>query len=308
MRSLIVTNMYPSPARPALGSFVRDQFMALQRIGDIEAELFAFEPGGAGAYARGGAELRRKYRRARFDVVHAHFGLTMWPALAARGAIRAVTLHGNDLVHPRSRLITLAGLRLMDLPAVVSDEQARGVPPWSVRREVSVLPCGIDTSRFRPIPRPEARAALGLTPDGPFLLFPHDPARSVKRYDRALAVAGEVPLLTLGAVAPEQVPLWVNSANAVLIPSEWESFGLAVLEALACEVPVLATPTGIAPEVLADVAGTLCSPFELQKWREALAPHLLAEDPRVQARARAEEFSADRMAQRVVSAWRRLLG
>jgi glycosyltransferase involved in cell wall biosynthesis len=79
------------------------------------------------------------------------------------------------------------------------------------------------------------------------------------------------------------------------------------LEALACEVPVLATPCGIAPQVLDGVAGTLCSPFDAQIWRDALAPHLAGDDPRVDGRARAEEFSADRMAQRVVSAWRRLL-
>ena len=59
-----------------------------------------------------------------------------------------------------------------------------------------------------------------------------------------------MPLLTLGAVDPTEVPLWVNAANAVLVPSDREGFGLAVLEALACDVPVLATPVGIAPEVL----------------------------------------------------------
>jgi teichuronic acid biosynthesis glycosyltransferase TuaC len=307
MRSLVVTNMYPSAARPALGSFVRDQVTALRRIAEVELELFSFPPGGASAYARGAAELRRRYRGVRFDVVHAHFGLTVWPALAARGDVRAVTLHGTDLVHHRSRPITLAGLRLMDLPAAVSEPLAGQVPRWSVRGEVRVLPCGVDTERFRPIPRGEARAALGLEPEAHFLLFPADPRRPEKRHDRALAVAGEVSLLTLGEVEPAQVPLWVNAANAVLVPSERESFGLAVLEALACEVPVLATPCGVAPEVLAGVPGTLCAPFDPQTWRDAVAPHLAADDPRVPGRARAEAYSADRMAQRVVNAWRGML-
>ncbi len=307
MRALVVTNMYPSSARPALGSFVRDQVRALQRIPEVELEVFSFAPGGASAYARGAVDLRRTYRGLRFDVVHAHFGLTVWPSLAARGTARAVTLHGTDLFHPRSRLITLAALRMLDLTAVVSEPLATQVPRWAVRGEVSVLPCGVDTDRFRPIARRAARTELGLDPDGPFLLFPADPARTEKRYDRALAVAGQVPLLTLGAVAPEQVPLWVNAANAVLVPSQRESFGLAVLEALASDVPVLATPCGVAPQALADIAGTLCSPFDLLTWRNALAPHLALDDPRVDGRTRAEEFSADRMARRVVSAWRELL-
>ena len=134
---------------------------------------------------------------------------------------------------------------------------------------------------------------LGLDPDRPYLLFAADPARSEKRHDRALALAREtgVELLTLGAVAPELVPLWVNAANAVLVPSEREGFGLAVLEALACDVPVLATPVGVHPEALADVAGTLCAPFDLISWRAALEPHLSATDPRVGGRESAALFS-----------------
>src|ERR1019366_8000540 len=79
MRALIVTNMYPSPEHPALGSFVRDQVEALRRLPDVELELYAFDPGGPGAYLRAAADLRRRYRRASFDVVHSHFGLTAWP-------------------------------------------------------------------------------------------------------------------------------------------------------------------------------------------------------------------------------------
>ena len=308
MRALIVTNMYPSPAHPALGSFVRDQVEALSRIPDVELEVFAFDPGGGGAYVSGARALRRRHGRDRFDVVHAHFGLSAWPAFAAPAKTRAVTLHGTDLAYPRSRVITVAALPLLDLVATVSEPLASTVPRWAVRHRTAVLPCGVDLQRFRPIPRADARRALGLDPERPCLLFPADPARPEKRHDRALRVAGDVPLLSLGTVAPADVPLWVNAANAVLVPSEREGFGLAVLEALACDVPVLATPVGIHPEVLAGVAGAYCGPFDPAAWREALAPALAAADPRIEGRERAERYSADRMAARVVAAWRGLLG
>jgi teichuronic acid biosynthesis glycosyltransferase TuaC len=307
MRALIVTNMYPTGERPARGSFVRDQIEALRRIEGVDAEVFAFAPGGGGAYLRGAAGLRRRHRGDRFDVVHAHFGLSAWPAFAARGDVRAVTLHGTDLAHPRSRAITLAALPLLDLVATVSEPLGHEVPGWAVRGTRAVLPSGVDLRRFRPIPRPEARAALGLDPDRPCLLFPADPARAEKRYDRARAVAGDVPLLALRQVPPERVPLWVNAANAVLVTSEREGFGLAVLEGLACDVPVLATPVGVAPEALKDIDGTHCGPFDAADWRAAVQPYLVAEDPRVHGRARAERFSTDRMAAQVVAAWRSLL-
>ena len=299
MRALIVTNMYPTAERPSLGVFVRVQVEALRRLG-ADVDVFAFAPGSAAAYLRAARALR-SYRG--YDVVHAHFGLTAWPALAARGTHRVVTVHGTDMANSRSRAITRAALPRYDLIAAVSKELAASVP---TKRDVAVLPTGVDTDRFRPMSRAEARAELGLDPRGPYLLFPADPSRPEKRYDRAQAVAGDTPLLDLSGVVPAEVPLRVNSANAVLVPSDREGFGLATLEALACDVPALATPVGIAPVALDGIQGTYCAPFDERAWREALAPHLAAPDPRIAGRARAGEYSADRMAQRVLDAWRSL--
>jgi teichuronic acid biosynthesis glycosyltransferase TuaC len=303
LRALVVTNMYPSEDAPQRGSFVRDQVEALRRHPDVDVELFAFDAG-LRSYPRAARELRRRYRHERFDVVHAHFGLTAWPAVAARLGPVAVTLHGNDLFHPRSRAITRAALPLTALPATVSRAFSELVPGAGTARRVAVLPCGVDMERFRPIPRAEARVRLGLDPAGPYLLFPHDPARPLKRYDRAREAAGDVPLLTMGAVAPEEVPYWINAANAVVVPSQDEGFGLSVIEALACGVPPLGTPVGIHPVALQGIDGAFCEEWDAERWRAALRPLVEAADPRVDGRDRAELFSADRMAARVVEAWR----
>ena len=139
----------------------------------------------------------------------------------------------------------------------------------------AVLPCGPDLGRFRPLPRAEARRQLGLDPDGRYLLFPANPERAEKRADRAaeVAAASGAELLTGGAIDPERMPLWVNAANAVLVTSDYEGFGLACVEALACDVPVLSTPVGIAPFALAGIAGTLCAPFDAARLeRRRCAP------------------------------------
>ncbi len=299
MRALIVTNMYPSDRHPALGSFVKDQVDALERTGAVALDLYAFEPGG---YPKAAVGLTR---RRGYDIVHAHFGLTLWPALAAGGRKRAVTLHGTDVAHPRSRAITLAGLRAMDLVCAVSQPLADMIPRWAAKPVV--IPVGVDTHRFKPIPRAEARAALGLDPSQPCILFPADPARPEKRFDRAQQLAKGAKLLTLGDVEPDRVPLYVNAANAVLVTSEREGFGLATLEALACNVPVLSTPVGIAPEVLNDVQGTLCAPFDSQVWGDALRARIRDQDPRIEGRPVTERYSTDAMAAKLLDAWRALL-
>jgi glycosyltransferase involved in cell wall biosynthesis len=325
VRALVVSNMLPDPSHPERGRFVRDQVAALRRLDELEVELYEFSPGPR-ALARAGLDLRRRFagraslrpggasrprRRPSFDIVHAHYGLTAWPALGAPARVRALTLHGTDLHNARTRAATCAVLPLIDVLAAASAPLARELPGRHSRAgRAQVLPCGVDLERFRPLAREQARAELGLRAGVPYLLFPADPSRAEKHHERALALARavEVELLTLGAVDPRRVPLWVNAANAVLVPSAREGFGLSVLEALACDVPVLATPVGIHPCALRDVGGTLCAPFELASWRAALEPHLQVPDPRVDGRWSAERFSAEKMAARVACAWRAALG
>jgi teichuronic acid biosynthesis glycosyltransferase TuaC len=306
MRVLVVTNMWPTPERPALGAFVRDQVEALRELGSVEVELYAFAGGGTRAYARAARELRRRFRGERFDVVHSHYGLTAWCALALRGPPQLVTFHGTDLSHPKVGPLSRRVARFVDLPAAVSARLGRAeLPGAGVRRRVAVLPCGVNLERFQPQPRQEARERLGLDPDGRYLLFPADPARPEKRHDRAreLADRAGAELLSYGAAHPDEVPLLVASANAVLVTSEREGFGLATLEALAADVPVLATDVGIAPLALAGVDGAHCSPYDTDRWLRALEPHVRAENPRIDGRARAALFDRNRMAQRVFEAY-----
>ena len=67
----------------------------------------------------------------------------------------------------------------------------------------------------------------------------------------------------------EVVPL-LSVADLFLLPSEQESFGLAALEAMACQVPVVASRVGGLPEVIDDgVTGSCTHPMLLTRWRRA---------------------------------------
>jgi teichuronic acid biosynthesis glycosyltransferase TuaC len=225
-----------------------------------------------------------------------------------------VTFHGTDVRH---RVVGALSRRLAHRAEVESgvsralyrEEGGRpGLP--RVAGASAVLPCGPDLQRFRRIPQVEARQELGLDRDARLLLFPANPIRPEKRHDRAvrLAEACGAELLTGGSIEPDRMPLWVNAASAVLVTSENEGFGMACLEALACDRPVLSTPVGIAPFVLSGVEGCLCAPFDTESWSAAARAHLADPDPRVRGAHRAGAFSAGRMAERVIEVYRDMVG
>ncbi|HEX4730511.1 MAG TPA: glycosyltransferase [Solirubrobacterales bacterium] len=311
MRVLVVTNLVPDETTPQRGRWVRDQVVAVRARG-IEVEEFGF-PRGRSNYLPAVRRLRALLRRERFDLVHAHYGLAGWVARLAGARPLLVTFHGTDVRHPvvgplSHRLAWRADLIAGVSRALFEEEDGRpGLPPVP---GAAVLPCGPELTRFAPVPRAAARAALGLDPEGRYLLFPADPARPEKRHDRAaaLAAATGARLLTGGSIEPAAMATWMNAADAVLVTSDYEGFGMAAIEALACDVPVLSTAVGVAPYLLAGISGCLCAPFDADKWAAAARPHLDASDPRVAGAARAATLAAGPMAERVIEVYRHLTG
>jgi teichuronic acid biosynthesis glycosyltransferase TuaC len=311
MRVLVVTNFVPDAGAPQRGRWVRDQVEEIRRLG-VEVEVFSFPPG-ARQYIPATRRLRRLLRdQPRFDLVHAHYGLPGWCARLAGASPLIVSFHGTDVRHPVVGRMSRRLIRRVDLAVVVSAAlflEENGRPGLPLMHGSAVLPCGPDLSRFGPLPRAEARRELGLDPAGRYLLFPANPARPEKRADRAreLAEACGAELLSGGAIEPDRMRLWINAANAVLVTSDYEGFGMLCVEALACRVPILSTPVGIAPFFLDGVDGALCAPYDLPAWTAAATPHLEAADPRIDGAERAAWLSSARTAERTIEAYRDVL-
>jgi glycosyltransferase involved in cell wall biosynthesis len=220
--------------------------------------------------------LVRLMRRGRYDVVHTHlYRAGLYGRLAARLARVphvVATEHslGDGIIEGRRitrgvKALYLAAERLGEMTIAVSGPVAGRLEAWGVPdRRISVVPNGIDSAAFRfdPALRRSARARLGIDDDalvigGVGRLEPN------KRFDlliRASArLAGATVLLVgdgsertpLGALAREvgarvmftgavpRVHDLLCAMDVFAAPSEQETFGLAVLEALACGLPAV---------------------------------------------------------------------
>jgi len=173
-------------------------------------------------------------------------------------------------------------------------------------RKVGVVPCGVDLEGFRPENRPEARIRLGLDPGDTLLLYVgrFDPLKGLHRLLEALpGLLGRHPSLRLllvggdgpdasstlelrrlardlgvaervafaGRVAREKLPPYYGAADALVLPSRYESFGLVALESLACGTPVVATRVGAMEDlILPGKTGMLADGFDVASLARAL--------------------------------------
>ncbi len=257
MRVLMVTNMYPHPEHPSLGVFVYDQARDVRALGH-EVDVLVVEGWRSRwEYLAACDRVRRAVREKSYDIMHIHYGLTGVPALCQNRIPRVLSYCGSDLEVPWQRFVSrwvnryLQG-RLVKSPSLLpllGDPRA-----W-------VVPNGVNLDFFYPMPKPEARRRLGLPQDKVFVAFVANPARPEKRFDlaqQAVALATErVPmeLLVVQGRPHDEIPLFLNAADVVLLTSDYEGSPNIVKEALACNRPVVATAVGDVPWLLKGVRG-----------------------------------------------------
>ena len=219
-----------------------------------------------------GAELARQWRIPHVIMLHT--------------SARAKNHHLGYRVEPEIRAETeqqvLAAANLV--VAATQNEKQELADFYSIDpRKIAVIPCGVDLDTFRPLLKPFARRALNL--DGlPVVLYVGrlGPEKGVEQLLEAAAIIsrerpiqvvivggedadkGEVQHLQslsrkLGiaemtrfhsAVEQDELPLYYSSADVLVLPSQYETFGLVAAEALACGLPVIASPVGAIPQLV----------------------------------------------------------
>jgi L-malate glycosyltransferase len=292
-------------------------------------------------------------RHAPLDVLHVHYAIpNAVSAVMARQIVApqplpvVTTLHGTDVTlvgnDPNYLETTRWGILESDAVTAVSESLRRTtVEQLGIANQIDVVPNFIDPARYEPArngpgarrwSRPGERLLLHISNFRPvkrvmdvigifervmrkipsrLILVGDGPDRGkVEQYCRehhicgAITFIGSLPLI-------EEV---LVGADVFLLPSESESFGLAALEAMSCEVPVIATQAGGLPEVVVHgETGFLCPVGDVEGMAAAALRLLSDEDLRrrcgAAGRRRAvEHFSQDAIVQRYRAIYQRVTG
>jgi glycosyltransferase involved in cell wall biosynthesis len=330
MRILLVTQMWPSPAHPDLGSFLMPVARELEELGhEVEVAAISRRGGPRSDYARLARDAMGRARRQRPDVVFAHF---LFPtgaagALAARvgRAPLVVMAHGQDVanlghipgVTAATRLIVRRSTRLIANSVWLADRLAERIP--AARAKLEIADCGVDLDAFAPRPAAPARRELDWNGDGPAFLCVGSLierknvvrlADAFERFGRGrLAFVGDGPLRSVlegrtgvrlsGRIPQAEVPRWIAACDVLCQPSLMEPFGQATLEGMAMQRSVIATTIGGPPEFVPPKAGVLVDPHDTAGITAALERAAELPAPNSAARAAAAEHDVRRQAARM---------
>jgi glycosyltransferase involved in cell wall biosynthesis len=277
------------------------------------------------------ADLHRQWRRQRPDVVHAHFWMSGKAALAAAGPLGipvVLTFHalghvkkrhqGDKDTSPAERL-DLERMLVTQCDRVVAtctDEVFELLRMGGDRRRISVVPCGVDLTLFRPDAPAEQRpggrhriVAVGRLverkgvgnvivalarllraggPDTELVIaggpdvagLDHD--RDVRRLRGVAAAEGVADRVVFrGRMGREELPGLYRSADLAVCVPWYEPFGIVPLEAMACGVPVVASAVGgLVDTVVHGRTGLHVAPRDVDQLAEALGELLPDADRR----------------------------
>jgi glycosyltransferase involved in cell wall biosynthesis len=315
VRILLVSQMYPGPDAPDLGTFVAQMERELVARGhEVELAVLDTRAGGKLRYL---TLAKKTVAAVRPDVVYAHFlvpsGLI---ASLAGGAPLVVTAHGRDVrnigaipgVAAASRLVVRRAAAVICVSDYLRRELETKLP--EARGKVEVVSSGVDRERF-------VVAAAPPEPPGFLCVGALDERKNVVRLAEAfgrlgegtLSFAGDGPLRSrlegrervqlLGRVPHDEVPRLLAECRVLAQPSLVEPLGQALLEAMACGRSVVATRIGGPPEFVPPEAGVLVDPLDVDDLARGLEQAAALPCPNDAAREATAAHDVHRQAERI---------
>jgi teichuronic acid biosynthesis glycosyltransferase TuaC len=320
MKILAVTNVYPNVQRPTQGTFVEQQVKGLRGVGlDVDVLIVDRATLGYRAYINLGPRVRKEAAVKCPDLIHVMYGGVM-----AKTVVKAITgfpvivsfcgsdLQGENLPGLLRKTAVRYGVWCSHFAArhahgviVKSKNLLEALPADVDRKLVRIIPNGVDLNRFKPMDSSECRQRLGWNSNRFHVLFPANSGAPVKRFWLAQAAVREVQragvsaeLHRLEGVKHEDVPLWLNSSDCLILTSENEGSPNIVKEALACGVPVVSVDVGDVAERVHRISGCHISSSDPRDLAARLA--VVASGPaRIQSRMTMDGLSLHKVAERL---------
>jgi glycosyltransferase involved in cell wall biosynthesis len=273
---------------------VLNQYKSLIDIG-LDMDLYTIEGQGILGYLKNIIPLRRKIKTDNYNVVHAHYSLSGIVASLASAKPLIVSLMGSDAqINGWLKKVTLYfQKRNWDATILKSSDMQNKLNLNSYQ----ILPNGVNTDRFCPMSKNEARNILNIGHNDKILVFIANPKREEKNFKLAedtltYIKTQNVKLITVNKVPNEKIPLYLNAADALVLTSQYEGSVNVVKEAMACNTPIVSTDVGDVKENISGLQNCFISNTRPKDFASKI-DQVLMSDQRSNGRDRVFQLKLD---------------
>jgi len=250
--------------------FISEQVDVLIAAG-IECEYFPIKGKGIFGYLKNLPHLRKIIRREKFDLIHAHYGLSGLLAVMQRKLPVVITFHGVDLIDKdnnfcKSNQINKFHVMLSQIAARHSTFNIFVNTKIIIfpKKLHAVISCGVGPSIFYPIDKQTCKEKLGFVESKKYILFAssfdYGLRKNVALAKEAVSLIEGTKVVELKNYSREKVCWLMNACDLLLVTSFFETGPQVVKEAMACNCPIVSTDVGDVKEIIGDTDGCfLCS-------------------------------------------------
>lgn len=260
-----------------VNSFVQSQYDSLVAEG-LDMVLFPIVGHGVKAHLKAAKELHHLIRREQPDVVHAHYSICGHVAALAMMCMRkktklVVSILGSFPTHSKKwRLVKFCIRHIWDKTIVKSQRTAR-----QLGEDVAIIPNGVNLVTFYPQDYHQARQLVGFETDNRYIIWCSNPDRKEKNFALAQTAVDmiskdyNIVLLPIYNNTPQEVAIYMNAADCLLLTSKMEGSPNVIKEAMACNCPIVSTDVGDVRERLEGLTGCYILPENMERPVEQLA-------------------------------------
>ncbi len=299
--------VYSSQGLFARKHLVSTQGASLEKAG-ISVQYYDIPGTGLSRYIKHVSLLRKFIKNNTFDIIHAQFGYSGFTCAFAGCRPLIVSLMGTNFkLEIIASLLTRAFANLFWNFTIVKSPKM--FSSLKIKKS-SIIPNGIDFSRFKPIDREIARRQVGFS-SAAHVLWVSDPNRKEKNFELAREALAhldtdDVELTVVNNVELDQVPFYYYAADVLLVTSKWEGSPNVVKEAMACCLPIVSTDVGDVSDITQDIDGCYITDANPEAVAEAVDTALNF-GKRTTGREKIKELDVDKISDRLIDIYQHVL-
>ncbi len=255
-------------------SLVKTQGNSLEQQG-IDIYYFPIHGSGLLGYLKNVPKLKRCIKDNQIDIIHSHFSYSgLLSNLANRKTPKILSLLGSDLYNKNflNRFIWKFTVLFKNQTLIVKSPE---MEEELANKNVHVIPNGVDMNLFKPMDRNKSLVSIGWTSEYKHILFAANPKRKEKNFKLAeqainLLNKKNIKFHTLNDVEHQTMPLMFNSSSVIILTSKWEGSPNVIKEAMACNIPIVATNVGDIEWLFGDEPGHYLADFTAEDFSKKL--------------------------------------